>query len=47
MGMDTEFELEWHKSKDKELTLFFIDKFNVWDFSTLFFFPTCQASYRG
>ena len=38
MGMDTEFELEWHKSKDKELTLFFINKFNVWDFSTLFFF---------
>ena len=28
MGMDTEFELEWHKSKDKELTLFFIDKFS-------------------
>ena len=38
MGMDTEFELEWHKSKDKELTLFFINKFNVWDFSTLVFF---------
>ena len=37
MGMDNEFELEWHKSKHKELTLFFINKFNVWDFSTLFF----------
>ena len=37
MGMDTEFELEWYKSKDKELTLFFINNFNVWDFSTLFF----------
>ena len=24
MGMDTEFELEWHKSKDKELTLFLL-----------------------
>ena len=37
---DTEFELEWQKSKDKELTWLFWNKFNVSDFSTLvFFFP--------
>ena len=47
MGMDTEFELEWHKSKDKELTLFFIDEFNVWDFSTLFFFRLVRRVIEG
>ena len=35
--MDTEFELEWQKSKDKELTQLFWNKFNVLDFSTRFF----------
>ena len=34
--MGTEFELEWHKSKDKDLTLLFINKLNVSDFSALF-----------
>ena len=47
MGMDTEFELEWRKSKDKELTLFFINKFNVWDFSTLFFFRLVMRVIEG
>ena len=47
MGIDTEFELEWHKSKDKELTPFFIDKFNVWDFSTLFFFRLVRRVIEG
>ena len=47
MGMDTEFELEWRKSKDKELTLFFINKFNVWDFSTLFFFRLVRRVIEG
>ena len=42
-GMDTEFELEWQKSKDKELTRLFWNKFNVSDFSTRFFFLTCHA----
>ena len=41
-GMDTEFELEWQKSKDKELTRLFWNKFNVSDFSTRF-----SALYRG
>ena len=35
--MDTEFDLESQKSKDKELTRFFLNKFNVSDFSTRFF----------
>ena len=35
--MDTEFELEWQKSKDKELTRLFWNTFNVPDFSTQFF----------
>ena len=47
MEMDTEFELEWHRSKDKELTLFFINKFNVWDFSTLFFFRLVRRVIEG
>ena len=36
-GMDTEFDLEWQKSKDKELTRFFWNKLNISDFSTRFF----------
>ena len=36
-GVDTEFELEWQKSKDKELTSLFWYKFNVSDFNTRFF----------
>ena len=36
-GMDTEFDLERQKSKDKELTRLFWNKFNVSDFSTRFF----------
>ena len=32
----SEFELEWQKSKDKELTRLFWNKLNVSDFSTLF-----------
>ena len=35
--MDTEFELVWQKSKDKEFTRLFRNKFNVSDFSTRFF----------
>ena len=37
--MGTEFELKWQKSKDKEFTRLFWNKFNVSDFSTRFFFP--------
>ena len=42
-GMDTEFELEWQKSKDKEFTRLFWNESNVSDFSTRFFLPTCHA----
>ena len=42
-GMDAEFELEWQKSKDKEFTRLFWNKYYVSDFSTRFFFPTCHA----
>ena len=35
-GMDTEFELEWQKSKDKEFTRLFWNKSSVSDFSTRF-----------
>ena len=41
--MDTEFELELHKSKDKELTRLFLNKFIVLDVSTLFLFSNCQV----
>ena len=41
--MNTEFELEWQKSKDKELTRSLWNKFNVLDFSTRFFFLTYHA----
>ena len=35
--MDTEFELEWQKSKDKEYNRLFWNKFNVSDASALLF----------
>ena len=35
--MDTEFELEWQKSKDKEFARLFWKKFDVPDFRTRFF----------
>ena len=41
-GMDTEFELKWQKSNDKELTWLFWNKFSASDFYTVvhrFFFP--------
>ena len=41
--MDTEFELELHKSKGKELTRLFLNKFIVLDVSTLFLFSNCQV----
>ena len=42
--MNTEFQLEWQKSKDKELTWLLWNKFNVLDFSTeRFFFLTFHA----
>ena len=44
--MDTEFELEWQKSKDKELTRLFWNKFDVSDFSTWFFFPDLSCPYN-
>ena len=44
--MDNEFELEWQKSKDKELTQFFWNKFSVSDFSTQFFFPDLSRAYN-
>ena len=44
--MDTEFELEWQKSKDKELSRLFWNKFNVSDFSTQFFFPDLSLAYN-
>ena len=44
-GMDTEFDLEWQKSKDKELTRFFWNKFNVSDFSTRFFSRLITRAY--
>ena len=51
--MDTEFELEWQKSKSKELTgrilaltVFSFCFANVLDFSTLFIFLTCHELSR-
>ena len=41
--MDTEFELVWQKSKDKEFTRLFWNKFNVSDFSTRFFTRLVRA----
>jgi len=41
--MDTEFELEWQKSNDKEFTRLFWNKFNVSDFSTRFFSNLSRA----
>ena len=44
--MDTEFEPEWQKIKDKELTRLFWNKFNVSDFSTRFFTRLVTRLYR-
>ena len=44
--MDTEFELDWQKSKDKELMQLLWNKFNVSDFSTRFFFPDLSRAYN-
>ena len=44
-GMDTEFELEWQKSKDKEFTRLFWNESNVSDFSTRFFSPYLSRAY--
>ena len=43
--MDTEFELEWPKSKDKELTQLSWNKFNFSDFSRRFF-PYLSRAYN-
>ena len=43
--MNTEFELEWQKSEDKELTQLLWNKFNVLDFSTRFF-PDISRAYN-
>ena len=45
--MNTEFQLEWQKSEDKELTWLLWNKFNVLDFSTeRFFFPDFSRAYN-
>ena len=41
--MDTKFELEWQKSKDKEFTRLFWNKFIVSDFSRRFFRDLSRA----
>ena len=43
--MDTKFELEWQKSKDKEFARLFWNKFNVSDFRTRFF-PDLSRAYN-
>ena len=44
IGMDTEFELEWlKKSKDKEFTPLFWNKFNISDLVHRLFSPTSRA----
>ena len=43
--MDTKFELEWQKSKDKEFARLFWNKFNVSDFRTRFF-PDFSRAYN-
>ena len=43
--MDTKFELEWQKSKDKEFARLFWNKFNVSDFRTQFF-PNLSRAYN-
>ena len=50
--MDTEFELEWQKSEDKDLTRLFCEKLSVSDVSTPFFSQLVTrlkhgSSYRG
>ena len=42
--MDTEFELDWQKSKDKQLMWLFWNKLNILDFSTQFF-PNLSCAY--
>ena len=44
--MDTEFELVWQNSKDKEFARLFWNKFNVSDFSTRFFTRLVTRLYR-
>ena len=44
-GMDTEFELEWQKNKDKELTRLFWNKFNV-SVHGFFFTDLSRAYYN-
>ena len=41
--MDPEFELEWHKSKDKELTRLFWNKIQCFVLQYTVFFPARQA----
>ena len=43
--MDTEFELDWQKSKDKELMRLLWNKFNVSDFISRFF-PDLSHAYN-
>ena len=54
MGMDTEFELELQKSKDKEFTRLFWNEHKISDFIALLFFffrfvmrLKLGSSYRG
>ena len=44
--MDTEFELDWQKSKDKELMQLLWNKFNVLDLSNRFLFPDLSRAYN-
>ena len=47
-GMDTQFELEWQKSKDKEDAVVLKYKtFNVLDLSTLFFFSELDNALKA
>ena len=45
-GMDTEFELEWQKSKYKELTWLFWNKFNGFGLQYTFFSPDLSRAYN-
>ena len=44
--MDTEFEVDWQKSKDKELMQLLWNKFNVLDLSNRFLFPDLSRAYN-
>ena len=44
--MDTEFELDWQKSKDKELMQLLWNNFNVLDLSNRFLFPDLSRAYN-